>query len=473
MHPLERKIERLIRSQHLFDCGDRLVIGVSAGPDSMALLHLLAALAPAWSWSLLAVYVDHGLRPAETGKELALVRQAAKRLGTDFVSERVDVRGEARARGLSLEHGGRLLRYGVFERLAGTAGTAKIVVAHTADEQAEEVLLRLIRGTGRKGLAGMATMRDNRVVRPLLTIVKQDLLDYLVDRNISFAVDSSNRDRRYLRNRVRLDLLPHLAHRYNPNIGETLRQTAEILQDEEAYLAEVARQAWSAVVKCEGGTDGGALVLRLPQFVAQPPAIQRRLLETACWRFGQRPSFKGIAQLLDLVGTGVAGTRLHLGSGLRVRRQGQELVFLRPQGEQPLRGDLAGSAARSFSLQIPGAGIYVIPEIAGRLAVEELESVPQPLSFAGADWLDADKVSFPLRARAVQPGDRFHPLGAPGSKKVGDFLTDSKVDREERWRVVVLLSGDRVAALPGHRIDHHFRLTATTKRVVKICLQPL
>jgi len=437
----------------------------------MALLHLLAALAPAWSWTLLAVYVDHGLRPDETGREEGLVRESAARLGVDFVSEKVDVQGEARARGLSLEHSGRLLRYGVLERLAAARGGAKIVVAHTADEQAEEVLLRLIRGTGRKGLAGMAAVRDGRVVRPLLTVAKQELLAYLADRNIPFAVDSSNLDRRYLRNRVRLDLLPHLADHYNPNISENLRQTAEILQDEEVYLAEVAQRAWEEVVAAQG-KSGDGLVLRLPQFLGQPRAIQRRLLEMACWDFGQRPSFKGIAQLLDLATTGSTTGRLHLGRGLRVWRKGEHLVFSRPQGEQSLRGDLDEPATRFFSVRIPGAGIYLIPEIGCKLSVEVRESVPSS-SLADADWLDADRISFPLSARSVQPGDRFHPLGAPGGKKVGDYLTDAKVSRDERWRVVVLEGEERVAALVGHRIDHHFRVTPATKRVIGIRLQPL
>lgn len=472
MHPLERKIERLIRRQDLLACGDSLVVGVSAGPDSMALLHLLAALLPSWSWSLLAVYVDHGLRPAETGREAALVREAAQRLGTDFVSEQVDVQGEAKAGGLSLEESGRLLRYAVLERMAAVRGGAKIVVAHTADEQAEEVLLRLIRGTGRKGLAGMATVRDGRVVRPLLGIAKQELLDYLADRNISFAEDSSNRDRRYLRNRVRLDLLPHLAAHYNPNISENLRQTAMILQDEESYLAEAADRAWRAVVGPEHG-ESAPLVLRLSIFMTFPRAIQRRLLETACWRFGQRPSFKTIAQLLELAVAGAPAARLHLGGGLRVQRQGEELVFARPHGRQPLRGDLDEAEQCSFSLPIPGAGVYPIPEIAGKLVVEVLESVPSPAALVEADWLDADGISFPLLARSVRPGDRFHPLGAPGRKKVGDFLTDAKVAREQRWRVVVLVSGNRVVALAGCRIDHGCRITAQTERVVKVSLQSL
>ncbi|MDH5297784.1 MAG: tRNA lysidine(34) synthetase TilS [Desulfobulbaceae bacterium] len=472
MHPLEKKIERLVRAHALFARGDRLVVGVSGGPDSMALLHLLAALAPARDWSLLAVYVDHGLRPAESGAEAGLVRAAAARLGAEFAAEVVDVQGMAAGRKISVEHAGRELRYQVLERLAAEHDCARIVIAHTADEQAEEVLLRLIRGTGRKGLSGMAMERDGRVIRPLLGVTKAELLGYLADRDIPFAVDSSNRDRRYLRNRVRLDLLPFLAAHFNPSIGETLRQTAAILRDEEAFLAGAADRAWQETVQPAIGPGAeGEVVMRLPLFRMQPVAIRRRLLEKACWRFGQAPSFRAIEQLLS-VARG-EGECVHLGRGLRVQRHGDRLLFSRPMGKRSLRGNLTKADSHIFSLLVEGPGVYPLPVIGSKLVVEVQEggmpaAVPQ-----GADWLDGDQAPFPFLVRSVLPGDRFRPLGAPGSKKVGDFLTDAKVAPNNRWRVAVVESGGRVAALLGLRIDHRCRLTESTRRMVKIRLEPL
>ena len=475
MHPLERKIDRLSQTHALFTRGQTVVVGVSAGPDSVALLHLLASLGQKWSLRLVAVYVDHGLRPAETRAEAELVRQAAARLGAGFATVAVDVRTAARAQGLSLEHAGRLLRYRVFERLAGAEGVARIAVAHTADEQAEEILLRLIRGTGRAGLAGMAMLRDGRVVRPLLTTAKDELLAYLGDRGIAFCTDSSNRDRRYLRNRVRLDLLPFLARDFNPNIGENLRYTAAILRDEEAYLGEVTEAAWQevAVPATAGETEEEELSLRLEPLLAQPVAIRRRLLERACWQWDEAPSFRRIEQLLRLAEEGRPGRLLHLGSGLRVARRADRLVFSRPRGKKPLRGDLLGAAPCSFVLAVAAPGRFPLPELGRRLVVEVSEVMSPLPPPAGEEWLDGDRITFPLVVRSPRAGDRFWPLGAPGGKKVGDFLTDCKVPREQRWRVPVLESEGTVVALLGLRIGHGARLTSRTRRLVKIRLEPL
>ncbi|MEJ2034474.1 MAG: tRNA lysidine(34) synthetase TilS, partial [Deltaproteobacteria bacterium] len=244
MHPLVKKTGKIIRSRGLISPGDRVVIGVSAGPDSMALLRVLAELREEFSFSLVAAYLDHGLRPGETDEEMRLVAETADSLSIPCRLAAADVKGTARQEKLSIEHAGRLLRYHFFERVATEEGAAKIAIAHTADEQAEEVLIRLIRGTGRAGLAGMKTIRDGRIIRPFLSIPKEEILAYHEDRDIPWYEDSSNRDRRYLRNRVRLDLLPELARRFNPNIGRTLIQTAAILGDEEELLADLTGQAY-------------------------------------------------------------------------------------------------------------------------------------------------------------------------------------------------------------------------------------
>ncbi len=470
MHPLERKIERLLRDHALLRSGQTVVAGVSAGPDSMALLHLLGALAPAWAVTLVAVYVDHGLRPAAAAAEAEAVRRAAARLGAGFVAATVDVRGLARRQGLSLEHAGRLLRYQTFERVAAETGAARIAVGHTADEQAEEVLLRLVRGSGRKGLGGMALFREGKVIRPLLDTTKAELLAYLADRGIPHLVDASNRDRRFLRNRLRLDLLPLLARDFNPNIGEGLRRTAAILRDEEDLLARLVDAAWGQVVTAAAP---GEVCLRLAPFLDQPVALRRRLLERACWQMETAPSFRGIAQLLRLAEGQGPGCSGHLGDGLRVRREGGRLVFSRPRGRGRWRGDPSLPGPAAFAVTVPAPGSYLVAELGLRLEVavsDRVAPLPPP---AGEEWLDGEAVVFPFTVRSPLPGDRFHPLGAPGHKKVGDFLTDHKVPRGQRWRVPVLVSGGRVAALLGLRIDHGVRLTPQSRRLVKIRLDSL
>lgn len=333
MHPLEKKVLKMIISHNLITSGQKVLVGVSAGPDSLALLHLLHAMSGRLACELAAAYVDHGLRPAETGAEWQLVREVAARLKISARRGEVPVAAHAKSHGLSLEQAGRELRYRFLADTARELGAERIAVAHTADDQAEELLLRLLRGTGRKGLAGMAPFsRPDRqappLLRPLLTTTKAEVLAYLADRRIEFCEDSSNRDRRFLRNRVRLDLLPELAARFNPNIRETLRRTAAILQDEEELLAALTESAWQEAVVAEKGGDakgvstGPEVALDLKVIRAQSTAIQRRLLEKALWTMGVPPDFRRIDQLLRGVLSPRGGEVAHLRGGVLARKKG-------------------------------------------------------------------------------------------------------------------------------------------------------
>lgn len=439
----------------------------------MAMLYALAALAGRLNISLAVAHADHGLRPAEAPREKALVREHAGLLGLEYQSSRLPVSEAARERGLSLEHAARELRYIFFNEVATKYRASKIAVAHNADDQAEEVLLRLIRGTGRNGLSGMAMIRDEKVIRPLLTISKDIILQYLRDKDIPYLIDSSNVDRRYTRNKVRLDLLPRLAAEFNPNIKQTLRRTAAILRDEEELLAQIATEAyWRTVSEENDGAGESRIRIDLSLFDQLPAAIKRRVIEKACWRVGRRPGSRQIEALLKT--TAAARPHVvHLAAGLRGWREGEVLWLSFPGGQANLRHDFIDFAPAPFSVLIPGPGSYPVPEINLLIEVESLTSQPSPeeIQRGGADYLDAAGLSFPLQVRNREPGDRFHPLGSRGSKKVGDFMTDLKMPAVRRDQVPVLLSGAKIIALLGVRVAHEFRLTKATRKVIKITLR--
>ncbi|MFU8819378.1 MAG: tRNA lysidine(34) synthetase TilS [Desulfurivibrio sp.] len=345
MHPLEKKVRGEIERYRLIGAGELVLVGVSAGPDSMALLHALHRLSAAGGFRLAAAYVDHGLRPAETGAERELVAAASRRLAIPWRSGAVMVRDYARQEGLSLEHAARERRYRFLIRTAAEMGAGCLAVAHTADDQAEELLLRLLRGTARKGLSGMERRRPGnrnegqggggtelKVIRPLLVVTKSEILAYLAERRIAYAEDSSNRDLRFLRNRVRLELLPWLAERFNPNIRETLRRTAAVLRDEDELLERLAAEAYARVllVTQPGSADRlDQLHLDLAVFSAQPVALRRRLLEKALWAMALRPAVRQIEQLLAGAGHSKEGVIAHLAAGVVVSREGGLLKFTR------------------------------------------------------------------------------------------------------------------------------------------------
>jgi tRNA(Ile)-lysidine synthase len=473
LHPLEYETLHVVRQHALLFPGARVVIGVSGGADSLALLLVLTALRGQLDVELTAAYVDHGLRPAEARAEAGLVADQAKLLGVAFRTGVIPVQEKARQTGQSLEAAGRELRYEFLQRLAGELGGAVIAVAHQADDQAEEILLRLLRGSGRAGLAGMSWINAARVIRPFLGFSKGRLLDYLRERGGRFLEDSSNSDHRFRRNRVRLEILPLLEKRFNPAVRESLLRTAKILGAEEELLADLARRAY-ALVRVDrhgGGECLPGLLLEVATLHREPLALQRRVLELALVELATPVSFQAIEDLLDLA-TRTSG-ELHLPGGLRVVREYGLLRFSHPVGRGVARrGRLVDEEAEPFELLISGPGLWTLEQPGLSILVESLEHPPDPAELRGgrADYLDAAAVSLPLVARYARPGDRFRPLGGPGKRKVADFLNDRKLPRSARKRVVVLESSGRICALLGLRIDQRCRLSGNTGRVLKVSL---
>jgi tRNA(Ile)-lysidine synthase len=422
-------------------------------------------LAADFPFSLAVAYFDHGLRPQESGAEVELARHAAKQTGWPFYHGAGKVAEHAGENGLSTEEAARNLRYAYLNEVLAACGAQKIAVAHTADDQAEELLLRLLRGTGRKGLAGMELIREGLIIRPFLQTGKAEILAYLQDKKLPFCTDSSNLERLYLRNRVRLDLLPYLERNFNPGIKQLLRQTAAILQEEENLLDDLSLEAYSRTVSGEE-----ILQLDLPFLAGQPLAIQRRIIEKMLLALGNSPGFRQIDQILQLAGQGGPGGSIHLSSGLRGVIEGNSFSFSYPQGRVARRGDLRDEAERqAFQLEILEPGLFELD--AGRqLEVVCLDAPPakEELAAKNADYFDLNTISFPFTVRSRRPGDRFQPLGSSGHKKVGKFLTDLKLEARRKNQVPLVEYEGEVAALLGVRIAQRFRLQSSTAKVLRL-----
>lgn len=341
MHPLEHAVRQTLVSESLLERGRRVLVGVSGGADSMALLSLLAALRPEFGLVLVAAYVDHGLRPKETPAEWACVQGAAARLGLDCASVRVDVIGAAAASKLSLEHAARELRYQAFADIGRQWATDALAVAHTADDQVEELLLRLFRGGGGKALSGMR-LQSGRLIRPLLAVRKLELLAYLADQKIAFCFDSSNDNRRFLRNRVRHELLPLLEAQYDRGIRRALLKTAANLREDEELLEHLLALSWDQAVEIRvaDNTDQVVCILRRAPFCCLHAALQRRMVEKLLWTIGDTTRYEHIMAILVAARSGRTGSELHLSRGLRVGVSRDRLEFSYPQGQGPWRGRL-------------------------------------------------------------------------------------------------------------------------------------
>jgi tRNA(Ile)-lysidine synthase len=328
-------ILRLIRGHDLIPPGSTVLVAVSAGPDSTALLHILARLRPVLACSLVCAHINHGLRPDETKQEAESVRRLARLLAVPFFRFQVDTKAHMHEHGLSLEHAARDLRYARLRSCAREQGAALIAVGHTADDQAEEVLHRLLRGSGRKGIGGMA-LKNRDIIRPLLQTSKKQLLDYLDRHDIPFCRDSSNDDTRFLRNRIRHVLLPLLERDFDPGIRRSLCKSAENLQEDEDFLKQNLDRLWPDLIRA----DGGEYRLNREYLASLHPCLRRRAVERLLHALGAKARYAHILAVLDGAARGRAGSELHLGQGLRVKIAKNELIFSYPRGRGAFRGRL-------------------------------------------------------------------------------------------------------------------------------------
>lgn len=318
-----------------------MVIAVSGGPDSMAMLHLLAGVQQQLNLALTVVWVDHGLRPEETQREEHVVSRAARKLDLPFIARQVNVADFAAEQHLSIEHAARNLRYNVLRKAAQDRRADCIAVAHTADDQAEEILLRLLRGSGRKGVSGMST-RSGDLIRPLLHTEKEELLCWLQEKGIDYCIDSSNDDLKFLRNRVRHQLLPFLEEHFNKGIRKSLHKTADSLAEDENLLAALTEAASSDVIRqgpAPPACDKTMRIMRQP-FCALHTALQRRVVEQLLWQMDTRAGFDHILLIIKAAASGRNHSELHLSRGLRVGIFREYLELSYPAGNTPWRGRL-------------------------------------------------------------------------------------------------------------------------------------
>lgn len=469
---LLEKFQQVIRTQLRLAPGDRVVLGVSGGADSLCLLDLFARSGQ----PVLVAHLNHRLRP-EAGQETQFVAGLARERGLPFTSREEDVAAYALQERLSIEDAARRLRYRFLFETARDHGAAAVAVAHQADDQVETVLMHLLRGSGLAGLAGMAYVTTNPawdpkipLLRPLLGFWRDEIEAFLRDRGITtFVEDESNRDTAYARNRIRHEIIPFLEARY-PGVKERIHRLAGLAGEDEALLREITGQAWAGLLVDERDRR---LILHMPGLRGQPAGIQRRLLREVYRRLTGsllELDASDVQRALDFVQSGSRSGKLDWTAGLRLQLEGEQLWAFAPGADSGLPDWLQLHSPEELTLQVPGR----IDLRAGWRLAAQIEEPPEGDLAAASEgglhaWLDADCLTMPLVVRARRRGDRFQPLGmAEGSVKVSDFFTNQKLPRPARDTWPLVTAGEQIVWIPGFRPAHPVRVTPATRRVLHL-----
>lgn len=449
------KVKKTIDDYKLLQRGDKILLAYSGGADSTALLHLLLSLQQELAFELFLAHFNHKLR-SRADEDEKFTRLVAGRLSLPLSVGSEDVRSYARERRLNIEAAGRRLRYDFLKKTASELGGAKIATGHTMTDQAETFLIRLLRGSGLRGLAGIYPTLEGKVIRPLIRVEREEVEAYLKERSLKFCVDESNFDRRYLRNRIRHELLPFLEENFEPRVVHHLAQLASIIQGEESLLEKMTQDASQKVVVERTGQPA----LDLKALSTLPHALARRVVRDFILKLRgslRDVSFDDVESLLNLG----EGKEHSLKKSISLRREKGSIFLKRKtslikyeqswKGEEPLE-------IEEVNLKFEGK------------KVKKDGSLPLDFDDRGRAFIDYGKLHFPLLVRNRRDGDRYQPLGAPGRKKVKEIMRAKGIPLSERGRVPVFLSAGRIVWILGLPVSEKFKVQSQTADIFEIRL---
>ena len=447
------KVEAAVLRHRMIGEGDHVIAAVSGGVDSVVLLHVLHGLCGRWRMKLGAAHLDHGLRGEEGREDAAFVMDYAASLGLPCIVERADVAAYCRKARCSVEQGAREVRYGFLRRALLDRRADSVATGHTADDQAETVLMRLLRGSGSSGLSAIRPVRDGWIIRPLLDATADEIAAYARSHGLSFRVDRTNAAPDVLRNRIRLHLVPLLKREYNPRIVQGLGRLADVIRGEAEYLDEAASTFLAAHSRFE---DGRIFHLDLDAWSSEAPAVQRVLVRRLVRAVGGNEERLSYDQVEDTrAWIAAAGTgRIHeLPGGIRMECRRAELVACR-------------GSFTPFRLVFNIPGRVEVPDTDLSIRIEEGSVAAAPAATPHRAIFDAEAVPRRWTVRSREPGDRMSPYGLAGHKSLKKLFNEWDVPRLLRDRVPVVTDGDRVLWVAGHRQSNEGKVTGKTRRVM-------
>ncbi|MGE5436655.1 MAG: tRNA lysidine(34) synthetase TilS [Syntrophothermus sp.] len=452
MNKIEQKVIRFISDEYLVEQGDKILIALSGGPDSVFLVHFFNKYKKKYSIEIKAFHLNHQIRGIEADEDEAFCRGLCKSLNVELFTSNKDVKEYAKKNKLSLEEAGRILRYEELFNIVSKYNLTKIVTGHNKSDNLETVLLNIIKGTGKAGLTGIPVKRD-KIIRPIICLKKEEIINYLEENSILFRVDSSNKNNDFNRNYLRNNLIPSIKENLNPDIEKAVLNFSNYIKSISTLIDKKINSSINSSVK----KIDDKVKIFINKIDLEDELINDFFKEVLEKNFKKEVVSDDLIKLRTLLYS-TTGNEEQLSGKLTAIKERDYILIYHKQEEKEFK---------SIKLKVNEE-----KEINGEsLIIEEVKE--KPVNFIGGkiEFIASDDLDEEFEVRKWKEGDKFSPIGLKGVKKVSDFLNDIKIDNHIKSDIKVLVNRERIVWVIGYRIDNKFKLTSNTERIYKLCLK--
>jgi len=453
---LEKQVRKTIKDNKMFEANDKVIVGVSGGPDSMCLLNLLSSLKSELKIEIAVAHVNHGLRGEFSDADEDYVKSYCIKNAIPFYSEKIDVNLIAKENNISCETAGRIERYKFFEQLMQKLKFQKIALAHNANDQAETVLMRIMRGTGLKGITGIKPVRDNIIVRPIIEIKRDEIEKYCRNNDLVPRIDKTNFENIYTRNKIRLELIPFMRENFNPEIVDALNRLSSMLRIDNEYLEQLAREKYN--IFCEMKPD--KIIIKRGAFDENIAILTRIIRQALLNKNGNLKNFE----------------KIHIYDIIKIQKQTTGGWLTLPNGINAINnyGDIdivcvKENEFNDFNYKLK-LGENYIPNLNINISLKLIKKEEISDINAGRliKYFNYDKINGEIVLRNKKNGDKIIPLGMVGNKKLKNIFIDLKIPREKRNKIPILIFNEEIAWIIGYKMSEIFKIDKNTNNIIEV-----
>ncbi|HEY5537801.1 MAG TPA: tRNA lysidine(34) synthetase TilS [Acetobacterium sp.] len=463
---MDKKVINYIKEQKILAAGDHVLIGVSGGADSLALLYFLEKYASDFGISIGVAHLHHGLRGAAADGDEDFVRTFSQTAGISFFSRKRDIRKISAEEKISIEEAGRNERYDFFQQIANENGYNRIAMGHHINDQAETLLMRLIRGTGIKGVSGIKSVRDGLFIRPFLCLEKKEIIDYCEKNHLDYRTDATNFQKDFTRNKIRLDIMP-MIREINPKAEVHFNEFTKIALEYEAFFEDYVNGVQMRLLSMDGKT----VLIDRDQWLLEKPVVQKEILRCAIYKFKgslMEIEYNHITAFYGLLKSDKTIWELHLPNDIRLSRRYERVMV--EKKEEKIQKSIA-----PIEILINKTWLFAAQRLILEAKVinqQEFEKIScffsKEIENHSEKYFDYDKIGCVLNLRSRKPGDFFHPVGVSGKKMIKKYFIDKKIDRNLRDEIPLIAMNSEILWIVGYGINERLLADSDTKNILKV-----